>query len=583
MEIKAITFGAFDSRGFVGSDARVNEYISRIKATGANTVWLDYQKSYDIITGHQVTAIPSWNLDQNTPIYGPNSVEEMIVKTLAAGMTPVLSPHTNAWNSATKTSGGNMNVWSVDNTKIDVATFFADYQKQVVEAATLSQKYGLPLLSIGIEMNAFDQMQFASYWNTVVDAVRVVYSGKISYGAYADLYNAPSVKTIGFADKLDYVGLSVYPMLGYGKKDATQTEIFQSAYDTRNPNYSKISDWQKYFDDLYTQYGKKIIIHESGFQSFDGTAGSAFVAAGTNTAPVDNQEQVDATFAWQSFLANLSPDKYLGGSIWGVCPADLDYTDTHGNFTGPASLYQSYLKYYLLQNEIIGKPVENEISLIYHASNTTTALPGLSFYGSGTLRGTLGCDTFTVTGNSTITAGLGIDKVVFSGKSTDYTITHNSNGTTTVKNSFVTDTLSDVERLQFSDKTMALDTSGNAGQVYRMYQAALNRTPDKGGLGDWIAAMDTGTTLTDVASGFIGSAEFQGMYANHSVSEVITHLYQNILHRDPEPAGLEYWTNQYNAGNISAPGLLIGFSESAENQANLIGVIQNGFEYYQHV
>jgi len=37
-----------------------------------------------------------------------------------------------------------------------------------------------------------------------------------------------------------------------------------------------------------------------------------------------------------------------------------------------------------------------------------------------------------------------------------------------------TDTLINVERLQFSDAKVAIDTSGNAGQAYRLYQAAVN-------------------------------------------------------------------------------------------------------------
>lgn len=584
MDIKAVTLGAWSSSGFIGTDAQLNEYVGRIKAMGANTIWLDYQKSYDIITGKHVNATyTNTTVEANTAMSGPNGVEAMIVKSLAAGMTPVLSPHTTGYNSATNTFSGNMNIWTVDINKIDIKAFFADYQKEVVEAATLSQKYGLPLLSIGIEMNVFDTTPFASYWNTIIDAVRAVYSGKISYGAYADKYDAPDVRSIGFADKLDYIGLSVYPTLGYGKKDATQTELFQSAYDTKLANYTKIASWQKYFDDVYAQYGKKIIVHETGFNSVDGAAATGFVGDTTGKT-VDYQEQSDATFAWESFLANLSPDKYLGGSIWGVEPDRTKLTDTHGNFTGTAAQYAQFVKDFQLSNTILGKPVENEISLIYHASNASTALPGLSFSGSGALRGTLGCDTFMVTGNATITAGLGVDKVVFSGKASDYTITHNTDGTTTVKNASLTDTLTDVERVQFSDKTMALDTSGNAGQVYRLYQAAFNRTPDKGGLGDWIYGMDSGMSLIDVSAGFISSAEFKSVYgANPTNAEVVTRFYNNVLHRAPEQAGYDYWINQLQSGLQTRTQVLTGFSESAENQTQLIGVIQNGFEYTQHV
>ncbi len=130
---------------------------------------------------------------------------------------------------------------------------------------------------------------------------------------------------------------------------------------------------------------------------------------------------------------------------------------------------------------------------------------------------------------------------------------------------------------------IAIDISGNAGQVYRIYQAALNRKPDSGGLGDWIYGMDRGMSLTDVASGFMSSPEFKAMYGtNPTNTDLVTKFYQNVLHRAPEQAGFDYWMNQLNSKLQTTTQVLGGFSESPENQAQLIGVIQNGFEYTPH-
>ena len=56
------------------------------------------------------------------------------------------------------------------------------------------------------------------------------------------------------------------------------------------------------------------------------------------------------------------------------------------------------------------------------------------------------------------------------------------------------DTLVSVERLVFSDVTVALDLDGVGGQAYRIYKAAFDREPDSGGLGYWIAQMETAWT-----------------------------------------------------------------------------------------
>ena len=83
-----------------------------------------------------------------------------------------------------------------------------------------------------------------------------------------------------------------------------------------------------------------------------------------------------------------------------------------------------------------------------------------------------------------------------------------------------------------------------------------------------------------MAAQFIGSAEFTAMYgANPSNSEFVVKPYNNVLHRDPDAGGLAFWVNQLDAGTISWPEVLIGFSESAENQTALIGILEQGIEY----
>jgi hypothetical protein len=59
---------------------------------------------------------------------------------------------------------------------------------------------------------------------------------------------------------------------------------------------------------------------------------------------------------------------------------------------------------------------------------------------------------------------------------------------------------------------LAFDTDGIAGQAYRIYKAAFNRTPDNDGLKFWIGELDKGMSLLQAASGFVGSAEFNSVY-----------------------------------------------------------------------
>ena len=51
-----------------------------------------------------------------------------------------------------------------------------------------------------------------------------------------------------------------------------------------------------------------------------------------------------------------------------------------------------------------------------------------------------------------------------------------------------------------------------------------------------------------------------------------------MLHRAPDQGGYDYWVYQLEHG-MTREQALTGFSESPENQAALIGVIQDGMAY----
>lgn len=185
-------------------------------------------------------------------------------------------------------------------------------------------------------------------------------------------------------------------------------------------------------------------------------------------------------------------------------------------------------------------------------------------------------------GNDIINGGTGTDFLVMSGRLGEYSIT-GTTGNFVIKDvvgTDGTDTVTQVERLLFTDAALAFDLDGAAGQAYRLYQAAFGRKPDLAGLGYWIDRMDHGVSLTQVAAGFFQSAEFQKLYGSFpSTATLITNFYQNVLHRAPDQAGFDYWSNQINRGQITPAGALASFCESTENQAQVIGQIQNGIVY----
>ncbi len=226
-------------------------------------------------------------------------------------------------------------------------------------------------------------------------------------------------------------------------------------------------------------------------------------------------------------------------------------------------------------NDALLDPSNRDYSVYYGGKGNDTLAGGaadelfLGGIGNDILSGNAGNDRFY--------GGTGLDKALFAGTAKESTITQSA-GVTQVNGVNGLDVLVDVERLFFSDKSIALDTDGNAGQAYRIYQAAFNRAPDQSGLGFWIKSLDDGNSLSAVATGFINSSEFQTLFGSApSNADYVTRLYSNVLHRTIDQSGYDFWLTKLQTQ--TRQDVLVGFSESNENKLQVIGAIQNGIEY----
>ncbi|GAB3459047.1 hypothetical protein GCM10027321_15870 [Massilia terrae] len=192
--------------------------------------------------------------------------------------------------------------------------------------------------------------------------------------------------------------------------------------------------------------------------------------------------------------------------------------------------------------------------------------------------GGVGNDIFHSSNNSdTFDGGPGLDTVVYHTSSSGYTMYFDGHDINVAKGEL--DTLHNIERVLFNDRAIAFDLDGAAGQAYRLYRASFDRVPDTAGLGYWIAQMDKGMSLHDVAQQFIASAEFKTLFgAAPSDAAFVTALYGNVLHRQPDQAGADYWTAVLAKG-ADRTDVLVEFSTSAENQAAVVGQISQGISY----
>jgi serralysin len=191
--------------------------------------------------------------------------------------------------------------------------------------------------------------------------------------------------------------------------------------------------------------------------------------------------------------------------------------------------------------------------------------------------------------------GAGLDRAIYTGTFASYAVAHQANGSFLVTDSVSsrdgTDTLTNVERVQFSDYNVALDTdlANSAGGIYRLYQAAFDRQPDLPGLGYWINAADNGKSAVAMAEDFIWSQEFLDLFqlstpkdnylSNANIDDLINGFYQHVLHRAADAGGLSYYTDVIQSNEKTVGRVLAEISDSPENHTAVASSIVNGIQY----
>jgi hypothetical protein len=237
----------------------------------------------------------------------------------------------------------------------------------------------------------------------------------------------------------------------------------------------------------------------------------------------------------------------------------------------------------------------------------TLDLSGLAFgggltptYNAATGFVTLGADTLSVgTGLpanafSAVSDGHGgtdlvetpAGEVVLHGSHAEYVVADDSGSLYIQDNGSAgdgTQVLPGVTEMVFTDGIGIFDPTGAAEDVSRLYQAALARAPDVAGLEYWTAQINaSNVSLATVANDFAASPEFIADYGSLTAAGFVDQLYENVLGRAADAAGAAYWENVLASG-ASEGAVMLDFAESPENEADTLSTAgdQNNAEAYR--
>jgi Ca2+-binding RTX toxin-like protein len=227
------------------------------------------------------------------------------------------------------------------------------------------------------------------------------------------------------------------------------------------------------------------------------------------------------------------------------------------------------------------------IALLEVLSDSTSPTGGRDFLTGGEAGETLtaldGNDTLSgLGGDDVLNGGAGVDTAIFSGPQFAYTLLIGP-GETRIADRRPdvngTDTLVDIEFLDFTvdiqNGPFNLQEFGGVASLspedfesfIELYIAYFNRAPDAIGLNFWGTAFANGTTLEQMATLFIDQEETRATYPEGtSNTEFATSVYNNVLGRTPDAAGIEFWVGFLDSGAVSRDQFILEVLRGAKSE-----------------
>jgi len=183
--------------------------------------------------------------------------------------------------------------------------------------------------------------------------------------------------------------------------------------------------------------------------------------------------------------------------------------------------------------------------------------------------------------NEAFDGGAGLDTVVFSGLRSQYSLSAQGAGGFRVTDSVAarngTDTVSGVERLRFSDSSLAFDLNGNAGKVAKILGAVFGQSAvsNKTYVGIGLGYLDSGMSYEALAALAVS------VTGKSSSTDVCNLLWTNVVKTTPTTADIAPFKAMLDSGQMSIGVLTTLAADTSFNTTNinLVGLSQTGLEY----
>lgn len=181
------------------------------------------------------------------------------------------------------------------NSDADWKTLENSYEEFILSYATTAEELKASVFCIGTELEKF-VMHRPAYWKRLIQKIRKVYTGKITYAANWDEF-----KRVPFWKDLDFIGIDAYFPLS--DKQTPTIEDFEMGWE---PHKAQIQVVQK-------EHQKRVLFTEFGYRSVDFTGkepwNSNSVVGNINIEAQQNGTQAIHNQFWKE-------DWFAGGFLW---------------------------------------------------------------------------------------------------------------------------------------------------------------------------------------------------------------------------------------------------------------------------
>jgi len=181
------------------------------------------------------------------------------------------------------------------NSEADWKILESTYEKFIIEYAKVAQEKRVAVFCVGTELEQFVQYR-PDYWKRLIEKVKTIYKGKLTYAANWDEYTKTS-----FWEALDYIGIDGYFPLS--KDETPQKKELKKGWKKHKIVMKKHAD----------SLQKKILFTEFGYRSVDYCAAKPWEVDYSKTN-VNLSGQVNATHVL--FEELWDEEWFAGGFLW---------------------------------------------------------------------------------------------------------------------------------------------------------------------------------------------------------------------------------------------------------------------------